>query len=114
MSLVNEVRLIGNLGQNPELFVSEKGNKILKVSLATNETYKNDKGEKVTTTEWHNLVLFGKRAEIVAKYCHKGSRLSIQGKLTSRSFVDKNDVTRYVTEINVNDALFLDKKEDNN
>ena len=110
MSLENEVRLVGHLGANPELFTAESGKKILKVSLATNETFKNDKGEKVTQTEWHNLVMFGKRAEVVAKYLNKGSHLAVDGKLKTRRYVDKAGIEKYVTEIIVNDALFLDKQ----
>lgn len=109
-NLRNSVRLIGNLGAAPEVKNLEKGNKVAKLSLATNETYTNAKGEKVTDTQWHNLVVWGKPAEIVEKYLTKGSEIAVEGKLTSRSYTDKDGVKKYYTEIVVNDFLMLDKK----
>ncbi len=109
-NLRNSVRLIGNLGAAPEVKNLEKGNKVAKLSLATNETYTNAKGEKVTDTQWHNLVVWGKQAEIAEKYLTKGSEVAIEGKLTSRSYTDKEGVKKYFTEIVVNDFLMLDKK----
>jgi single-strand DNA-binding protein len=109
-NLRNSVRLIGNLGAAPEVKNLEKGNKVAKLSLATNETYTNTKGEKVTDTQWHNLVVWGKPAEIVEKYLTKGSEIAVEGKLTSRSYTDKDGVKKYFTEIVVNDFLMLDKK----
>jgi single-strand DNA-binding protein len=109
-NLRNSVRLIGNLGAAPEVKNLEKGNKVAKLSLATNETYTNQKGEKVTETQWHNLVVWGKTAEIAEKYLTKGSEVAIEGKLTSRSYTDKEGVKKYITEIVVNDFLMLDKK----
>ena len=109
-NLRNSVRLIGNLGAAPEVKSLEKGNKLAKLSLATNETYTNQKGEKVTETQWHNLVVWGKQADIVEKYLTKGSEIAVEGKLTSRSYTDKEGVKKYFTEIVVNDFLMLDKK----
>ena len=109
-NLRNSVRLIGNLGAAPEVKNLEKGNKLAKLSLATNETYTNQKGEKVTETQWHNLVVWGKQADIVEKYLTKGSEIAVEGKLTSRSYTDKEGVKKYFTEIVVNDFLMLDKK----
>lgn len=109
-NLRNSVRLIGNLGAAPEVKNFEKGNKVAKLTLATNETYTNAKGEKVTDTQWHNLVVWGKPAEIAEKYLTKGSEVAIEGKLTSRSYTDKEGVKKYITEIVVNDFLMLDKK----
>ena len=109
-NLRNSVRLIGNLGAAPEVKSLEKGNKVAKLALATNETYTNAKGEKVTETNWHNLVAWGKTAEIAEKYLNKGSEVAIEGRLTSRNYTDKEGVKKYVTEIVVNDFLMLDKK----
>lgn len=110
MSMLNEVRLIGNIGQLPELFVSESGANILKVSLATNESFTNKAGDKVTQTQWHNLVIFGTRALNVSKYCQKGSKIGVNGKLTTRTYQDKVGVDKYITEIIVSEVLFLDNK----
>ncbi len=109
-SLRNSVRLIGNLGAAPEVKNLEKGNKVAKLALATNETYTNQQGEKVTETYWHNLVAWGKTAEIAEKYLNKGSEIAIEGKLTNRSYNDKDGVKKYITEIVVNEFLMLDKK----
>ena len=109
-NLRNSVRLIGNLGAAPEVKNLEKGNKVAKLALATNESYTNAKGEKVKETQWHNLVAWGKTAEIVEKYLNKGSEIAIEGKLTSHSYTDKQGVKKYVTEIVVNEILMLDKK----
>ncbi len=109
-SLRNSVRLIGNLGAAPEVKNLDKGNKVAKLALATNETYTNQKGEKVTETYWHNLVAWGKTAEIAEKYLNKGSEVAIEGKLTNHSYTDKEGIKRYTTEIVVNEFLMLDKK----
>jgi single-strand DNA-binding protein len=109
-NLRNSVRLIGNLGAAPEVKNLEKGNKVVKLALATNESYTNAKGEKVKETQWHNLVAWGKTAEIAEKYLSKGSVVAIEGKLTSHSYTDKQGVKKYVTEVVVNEILMLDKK----
>lgn len=107
----NSVRLIGHLGQDPELKEVGKS-KLVRLSLATNESYKNDKGEKVEETQWHNLIAWGKQAEIADKYLRKGSEIAVEGKLTNRSYEDKDGVKRYVTEIVIRDFSFLGKKPD--
>lgn len=109
MNIANEVRIIGHLGQNPELYTTDAGRHILKVSVATNDYYKNEKGERVESTDWHNVVFFGKRAETVSKHCKQGSQVAIVGKLKTRTYVDKKDVTHYITEIIADSVLFLDK-----
>ena len=109
-NLRNSVRLIGNLGAAPEVKNLDKGNKVAKLSLATSESYTNAKGEKVKDTQWHNLVAWGKTAEIAEKYLSKGSEVAIEGKLTSHSYTDKEGVKKYVTEVVVNEILMLDKK----
>lgn len=110
MSIVNNVQLIGNLGQDPELRVSEKGTKVLKVSIATNDDYKDNEGRKVEQVDWHNVVFFGSRADIVSKYCEKGSKVCVTGKIKTRTYEDANNVTKFITEIIAQDVLFLDNK----
>jgi single-strand DNA-binding protein len=109
-TLRNSVRLIGNLGAAPEVKSLEKGNKVARINLATNESYTNAKGEKVTETSWHNLVAWGKTAEIAEKFLEKGSEIAIEGKLTTRSYNNKEGEKKYITEIVVNDILMLGKK----
>lgn len=109
-TLRNKVQLIGNLGQNPEVKELSGGKKVAKFSLATNETYRNKAGEKVTDTQWHNLVAWGKTAEIIQKYLKKGSEVAIEGKLLSRSWTDKEGNKRYTTEVQVSDLLMLGGK----
>ncbi len=106
-TLRNSVQLIGNLGKKPEIITLESGNKLAKFSLATNETYKDDKGEKVTNTEWHNLIAWGKTAEIAEMFLDKGKEVAIQGKLTYNSYEDKNGIKRYSTEIVVNEFVMF-------
>lgn len=112
-ALRNKVQLIGHLGMNPEVKALTDGKKLAKVSIATNETYKNAKGEKVTETQWHNLIAWGKTAGIMEKYLSKGSEVAIEGKLINRNYTDKEGVKRYVTEIQVSDLLMIgtNKKE---
>lgn len=109
-TLRNRVQLIGNLGNTPEIITLESGKKLAKFSIATNEYYKNTAGEKVTETQWHNLVAWNNTAEIVEKYLEKGKEVAIDGKLTSRSYEDKDGVKKYITEIVVNELLMLGNK----
>ena len=109
-TLRNKVQLIGNLGNNPEIITLESGKKLAKFSLATNESYKNSKGEKVTDTQWHNIVTWNKTAEIVENYLEKGNEVVIEGKLTSRSYDTKDGEKRYITEIVCNELLMLGNK----
>lgn len=106
-TLKNKVLLIGNVGQDPTITDLESGKKVAKISLATNESYKNSNGEKITDTQWHNLVAWGKTAEIVEKYVSKGKEIAIDGKLTSRSYDDKEGIKRYVTEVVVSEILLM-------
>ena len=110
-TLRNKVQLIGNLGNNPEIITLESGKKLAKISIATNETYKNAQGEKVTDTQWHNVVAWNKTAEIIEKYLQKGSEVAIEGKLTSRSYEDKDGAKKYITEIVCNELLMLGSKQ---
>jgi single-strand DNA-binding protein len=109
-SIKNRVQLIGHLGNDPEVKELEGGKKLAKLSIATNETYKNGKGEKVENTHWHNLVAWGKTAELAEKYLKKGSEITIDGKLQSRKWEDKEGNNRYITEVVVNEFLMMDKK----
>lgn len=109
-ALKNKVHLIGNLGNAPEIKNLENGKKIAKFSLATNESYRNEKGEKVQETQWHNLVAFGKVANLCEQYLSKGSEVAIEGKLSHRDYTDASGVKRYLTEVQVNELLILDKK----
>jgi single-strand DNA-binding protein len=108
-ALRNKVQLIGCLGNDPEIKNFDGGKKLVNFTLATNESYKNDKGEKVEETQWHRLVAWGKTAEIIEKYATKGKEIAIEGKLTHRSYEDKNGEKRYVTEVVVSDVLLLGK-----
>ena len=108
-SLRNSVQLIGHLGKDPEVKQLESGRFVGKVSIATNDIYKNAKGEKVIETQWHNLVVWGKNAENMQKILHKGDEVAIQGKLTHRSYEDKEGITKYVTEIVVNEFVKLSR-----
>ena len=98
-TLRNKVQLIGNLGANPEVVNLESGKKLAKFSIATNESYKNAKGEKVEDTQWHNVIAWGKTAEIVENYLTKGNEVAIEGKLVNRNYDDKDGNKRYVTEV---------------
>jgi len=109
-ALKNKVQLIGNLGSNPEIKTLDGGKKLAKFSLATSEIYRNAQGEKVKETQWHNLVAWGKVAEIVEKYLLKGSEIAIEGKLTNRTYNDKDGIKKYFTEIQVNELLMLGEK----
>ena len=106
-NLKNKVQLIGNLGMNPEIKILESGKKLAKFSIATNESYKNAKGEKIEDTQWHNLIVWGKTANIVEQYLQKGNEVAIEGKLSHRSYDDKEGNKRYITEIVVNELLML-------
>ncbi len=109
-ALKNKVQLIGNLGNAPEIRTTENGKKMARFSLATSEVYKNAKGEKVTETQWHNLVAWGKVADIVAQYLDKGKEVAIEGKLVNRSYDDRNGNKKFITEILVNELLLLGSK----
>ena len=109
-TLRNKVQLIGNLGNNPEIITLDSGKKLAKFTIATNESYKNAQGEKVTDTQWHNLVAWNKTADIAERFLEKGKEIAIEGKLTSRSYDDKDGNKRYVTEVVVNELLLLGNK----
>jgi single-strand DNA-binding protein len=109
-SLRNSVRLVGNLGMDPEVKVFDSNKKMARISIATNDSYKNDKGEKITDTTWHNLVLWGTQAKLAEDLLKKGDEVAIEGKLANRSYTDKEGVKRYVSEIVVNEFLKVGSK----
>jgi single-strand DNA-binding protein len=108
-TLRNSVQLIGNLGMDPEVKETENGKKLAKFSLATTETYRNKQGEKVSETQWHNLIIWGGLADIAQKFLKKGKQVAVEGKLTNRNYDDKEGKRRYITEIVVNDLVLLSK-----
>lgn len=114
MSGVNKVILVGHLGRDPEVRHLESVKAVANFSLATSETYKNREGEKVTTTEWHNVVLWSPLAEIAENYLKKGSQVYIEGKLTTRSYDDKEGVKKYVTEVVGRDLTMLGRTNSEN
>lgn len=109
-SLKNKVQLIGHLGNAPQVKETESGKKRASFSIATNEIYRNAKGEKVTETTWHNMVAWGRVADIVEKYLNKGSEVAVEGKLISRSYTDKTGIKKFTTEVQVNELLMLGSK----
>ena len=108
-TLRNKVQLIGHVGNDPEIKSFDGGKKLAKLNVATNESYKNDKGEKVEETQWHSLIAWGKTADIIEKYVVKGKEIGIDGKLTHRSYEDKNGEKRYVTEVVIDELMLLGK-----
>ena len=106
-TLKNKVQLLGNLGGEPEVITLESGKKLVKFAIATNESYRNAKGEKVTDTQWHNVIAWNKTAEVIEKYLQKGSEVMIEGKLTSRSYETNEGEKRYITEVVCNELLML-------
>ncbi len=111
-NLRNSVRLTGFLGADPEIRVIGEKKRLARATLATKDSYKNDKGEKVEETQWHNLVMWDRLAGLAENYLHKGSEVSIEGKLSSRSYTDKEGVKRYITEVMVSEVLMLGKKQE--
>ena len=105
-SLRNSVHLIGRLGKDPEVKVFEKSKKA-SFSIATTDSYKNQKGEKVEDTQWHNVIIWGKLADVAGKYLKKGAEVCVEGKLVHRAYDSAKGEKKYYTEINVNDMLML-------
>jgi single-strand DNA-binding protein len=109
-NLKNRVQLIGNLGKDPEVKHLDSGKTMARFSIATSETYRNAKGEKIIDTQWHNIVAWGKQAEIAEKFLEKGKEIALEGKLLHRSYEDKDGQMKYVTEVQVNELLMIGKK----
>jgi single-strand DNA-binding protein len=108
-AMKNTVQLIGNVGNDPEIKNLDGGRKLANLTIATKDSYKNDKGEKVEQTEWHRVTAWGATADLIEKYVTKGLQIGIEGKLTHRSYDDKNGEKRYITEVVVNELLLLGK-----
>lgn len=111
MSTVNKVILIGHLGDNVKMHHFDSSNCVGRFPLATNETYTNKQtNERVTNTEWHNIVIYNKAAEIVEKYAKKGDKIYIEGRIKTRKWTDEKGQERYSTEIQAKDFTFLSSK----
>jgi len=106
-NLKNRVNLIGNLGINPQVRETGNGKKIARFTMATSETYRNSKGDKVTETQWHNIIAWGNQAAYAEKYMEKGQQVAIEGKLTHREYNDTKGEKRFITEIVVHEILIL-------
>ena len=109
MSGVNKVILIGNLGKDPEVRYLDNGVVVANISLATSESYKNKEGERITQTEWHDVVLWRGLAEVAEKFLKKGSSVYIEGKLRTNKWVDKDENNRYKTEVLADKLTMLGK-----
>ncbi|MEO6692465.1 MAG: single-stranded DNA-binding protein [Saprospiraceae bacterium] len=109
-NLRNSVQLIGHLGKAPEITSLEKGKKLARFTLATNEYFTTASGEKQTNTTWHNLVAWDAKAEYIEKNLNKGQEVLVQGRISTRSYEDKQGQTRYITEIIINDVLKMSKE----
>ncbi len=105
----NSVQLIGHVGQEPEIKNLETGKKLANITIATNDVYFKENGDKVEKTEWHRVTAWGKTAEIIEKYVTKGKEVAVEGKLTHRSYDDKEGNKRYITEVVINEILLLSK-----
>ena len=112
MAGINKVILVGNLGKDPEVKTLENGAKVANFTVATSETYKNREGQKVTQTEWHNIVVWRGLAVIAQNYLHKGNQVYIEGKIKTRSWDDKDGVKRYTTEILGDNLTMLGGRRD--
>lgn len=110
-ALRNRVQLIGHLGNDPEIKSLNGGKNVAKFSMATSESYKKENGDKVTETQWHNIIAWNGTAKIVEKLLKKGSEVIVEGKLTSRSWDDKEGKKHYITEIVANEILLLKSKD---
>lgn len=113
MAGVNKVILLGHLGKDPEVKKLDSGKSVANFSLATSEVYKNKEGEKVTNTEWHNIVLWSPLAEIAESYLKKGSQLYLEGKISNRSYEDKDGIKKYISEVVGRDITLLGRPINN-
>ncbi len=113
-SIKNYVHLLGNIGDDPKVTELDGGKKVARFSLATNEVYKDSKGEKQQVTDWHTIVAWGKTAEIVEQFAHKGKQVAIIGKLKTRTYTEpKEGNQRRITEVVADEILLLGGKSDN-
>ena len=114
MAGINKAILVGNVGKDPELRALDNGRAVARFTIATSETYKNKMGDKVTNTERHNIVMWTPLAEIVDKYVKKGKQIYIEGKITNRSYQDKDGNNKYITEIVGQNMTLLGRKDEEN
>ncbi len=112
-TMKNRVQLIGHLGQDPEIKTFDNGKMNCRFSVATNDQFKNDKGENSTDTNWHNVVVWGQMVKYAEKHLSKGKEVFVEGKLTSRSYTDKEGVKRYITEVVALELHLLSVKVEN-
>ena len=109
----NHVQLIGNVGEDPKITLLDGGRKVARFPMATNEYYTNNQGEKIQNTDWHQVVAWGKTADILEKYTAKGSEIGLQGKIKTRSYTTEDGNQRYVTEIVADEVLLMGSKPTN-
>jgi single-strand DNA-binding protein len=109
-ALRNKVQLIGNLGKNPEIRTFDGGRKKATFSMATSESYRNANGEKITETQWHNVVAWGKVAEVAERLLTKGKEVAVEGKLVSRAYTDKEGQKKFITEVVISELMILNPK----
>ena len=112
-TLRNKVQLIGNIGNDPKISVLESGSKTVRFAMATNEYYTNNQGEKVQNTDWHQIVAWGKTADILEKYTAKGSEIGVRGKIKTRTYTTEDGNQRYVTEVVADEVLLMGSKPTN-
>ncbi|MCB0559425.1 MAG: single-stranded DNA-binding protein [Lewinellaceae bacterium] len=109
-NIKNSITLIGHLGDDPKIIQTMNGNTLANFSLATNDYYRNQQGEKVTSTEWHRCVAWGKLAEVMSSICKKGKEVAIRGKLTYNSYEDKDGIRRKMSQIVIDEFVLLGRK----
>jgi len=109
-TLVNKVQLIGRLGNDPEIKETKDGSKLARLSLATDESYRDAKGEKIENTQWHRLVAWDRNADLAEKFLKKGQQIAIEGRLVTGVYEDKEGNRRHTVDINVNDFMMLGSK----
>lgn len=112
MASINKALLVGNVGKEPEIKSFASGDRIAVFSLATSESWKDKAGEKQTHTDWHNVVISGRAADVVEKYVHKGDQVAVDGKIKNRSWDDKEGNKRYSTEIHSMNITLMGSKRD--
>jgi single-strand DNA-binding protein len=113
MRSINKVTLIGNVGKDPEITVLEGNISVVKIPLATTETYKDKSGKTISDTEWHTIVLWRGLADLAYKYLHKGSLVYVEGRIKTRHWEDKEGNKKHVTEIIGDNLIMLDKRNEN-
>lgn len=109
---LNKVLLIGNLGKDPELKATPSGQSVARFSVATTETWKNPQGEKQSKTEWHNIVVWGKQAEIAEKYLRKGKQVMIEGRIQYREYTDQAGVKKTICDIRCDNFVMLGRADE--